>query len=146
MRVLLDTCVLSELQKTNGLVSVHDFVKALPVNNIFISAISLGEIAKGIALLTEGNRKRGLLLWLNGLQAGYEQNIINIDTNISCIWGEITAKAQQKGRQISAGDGLIAAIALHHGLHVITRNVKDFEPTGALIINPWGDGNQGVSQ
>lgn len=134
MRVLLDTCVLSELQKTNGLVSVHDFVKALPVNNIFISVISLGEIAKGIALLTEGNKKRGLLLWLNGLQAGYEKNIINIDTNISYTWGEITAKAQQKGRQISAGDGLIAATALYHGLHVITRNVKDFEPTGAPAV------------
>ena len=38
---------------------------------------------------------------------------------------------------LGAQDGLIAATALRHGLHVVTRNVKDFEETGALIINPW---------
>jgi len=139
MKALLDTCVLSELQKTNGCVSVQDFVKALPTHDIFISAIALGEIAKGVALLAEGNRKRGLLLWLSGLESGYKQNILTIDANVARIWGEITAQAQQQGCQVSVGDGLIAATALYHGLHVITRNVKDFAPTGARIINPWAE-------
>jgi predicted nucleic acid-binding protein len=34
-------------------------------------------------------------------------------------------------------DGLIAATARRHGLYVMTRNTTDFEPTGALLLNPW---------
>ena len=34
-------------------------------------------------------------------------------------------------------DALIAATALVHGMSVVTRNVPDFEPTGAVVINPW---------
>ncbi|PWQ95086.1 type II toxin-antitoxin system VapC family toxin [Leucothrix pacifica] len=139
MRVLLDTCVLSELQKPHCTESVREFVRRLPEKDVFVSAISIGEIAKGIALLDEGSRKRGLLQWLNGLVHNYEENIVSVDKEVSQIWGEITAKAQRRGMQIPAGDGLIAACALHQGLHIVTRNVKDFEPTGALIINPWVD-------
>jgi predicted nucleic acid-binding protein len=51
--------------------------------------------------------------------------------------GKITAKAQQEGYVIHASDGLIAATALQHGLHLMTRNVKDFEPTHVMLINPW---------
>ena len=38
---------------------------------------------------------------------------------------------------ILANDGLIAAIATRYGLHVMTRNTVDFEPTGVMLINPW---------
>ena len=54
----------------------------------------------------------------------------------SRIWGELTAAAQRVGRTVRAGDGLVAATARRHGLHVMT-NVADFEPTGVLLLNPW---------
>ncbi len=34
-------------------------------------------------------------------------------------------------------DCLLAATALVHGLAVITRNAKDFEPMGVRVIDPW---------
>ena len=34
-------------------------------------------------------------------------------------------------------DALIAATALVRGLTVVTRNVDDFEPFGAFLINPF---------
>ncbi|MBB4276272.1 putative nucleic acid-binding protein [Rhizobium mongolense] len=34
-------------------------------------------------------------------------------------------------------DALIAAIALVHGMTVVTRNVRDFEGTGVVIVDPW---------
>jgi predicted nucleic acid-binding protein len=49
----------------------------------------------------------------------------------------LTAAAQKKGQIVAAPDGQIAATAKQHGLYVMTRNVKDFEPTGAMLINPW---------
>jgi hypothetical protein len=32
---------------------------------------------------------------------------------------------------------MIAAIARVHGMTVVTRNVADFAPTGAIVLHPW---------
>ncbi len=34
-------------------------------------------------------------------------------------------------------DAFIAATALVHGMIVVTRNVSDFQMTGAAVLNPW---------
>lgn len=34
-------------------------------------------------------------------------------------------------------DALIAATAVMHGLTVVTRNIKDFEGTGVVLVDPW---------
>ena len=136
MRVLLDTCVLSELNRKNGSGNVRQAVSELPEGATFISVVSVGEIAKGVALLDVSTRQRHLLSWLNGLETAFDESILPVNTEIARTWGEITARAQRQGRTVHTADGLIAATALSHGLHVMTRNTADFEPTGALIINP----------
>lgn len=62
-----------------------------------------------------------------------EWNIADAKSKLS----EALDRAEQQGRPIPAVDGLIAATALRHGLHLMTRNVSDFEATGVLLINPW---------
>jgi predicted nucleic acid-binding protein len=47
------------------------------------------------------------------------------------------AAAEQDGVRLSVVDGLIAATAIHHGLTVVTRNTKDFIPTGVSLLEPW---------
>ncbi|TAI59702.1 VapC toxin family PIN domain ribonuclease, partial [Bradyrhizobium sp. Leo170] len=47
-------------------------------------------------------------------------------------WGRIAAI-----RPRGDIDGLIAATAIVHDLILVTRNVGDFEDTGATVINPW---------
>ena len=138
MRVLLDTNVISELHHPQGNLIVHAVLEQFPDEVQFLSAITIGEIAYGISLRDEGSKKAGLMAWLNGLETGYAPRILGIDIETARIWGEITARARKQGRAVSTSDGLIAATALQYGLHVVTRNVSDFEPTGALIINPWG--------
>ena len=137
MRALLDTCVLSELVRPQSNVSVREAVEGLAEADSFVSVISLGEIERGIGLLDEGARKRGLSEWLDGVQRDYSGRILAVDVEAARLWGGLTARAAKAGRQVGAADGLIAATALRHGLHVMTRNVKDFEPTGAMILNPW---------
>ena len=137
MKVLLDTCVLSEIRHPNGHPAVSQAVREFSDSDVFISAISIGEIAKGVALLPDGARKSELLSWYSGLEQGFGDRILKIDAGIARIWGEVTALAQQRGKQISVTDGLIAATARAHGLHVMTRNVADFTPSGALLLNPW---------
>jgi toxin FitB len=38
---------------------------------------------------------------------------------------------------IPVADGLIAATAIRHGLHVVTHSTPHFEAAGALVVNPW---------
>ena len=139
MRVLLDTCVLSELRLPKINAGVREAFDALDSDDLFVSVLSVGEIAKGIALLQEGRKKRELRTWLLTMERFYSNRLLPVDLETSRIWGEITAAAQRMGRQIPTGDGLIAATARRHGLHVMTRNTADFEATGALLINPWAE-------
>lgn len=137
MRLLLDTCLLSELQKPDGAASVKAFTASLPAESLFVSVISLGEIAKGITLMAEGRKRQVLLAWQAGLATQFGDRITPIDLETAEIWGQLTASGQRRGLAIPAADGLIAATALRHGLHVATRNTPHFEAAGAMVINPW---------
>lgn len=137
MRVLLDTCVLSELRRPTGHPRVRRAIDVLDDADLFVSVISIGEILKGIALLRESRRKRALEAWLRTLERDFADRLLSIDLETCRIWGEVTAAAQKAGRAVHAADGLIAATALRHGLRVMTRNTADFEPTGVLLLNPW---------
>lgn len=137
MMTLLDTCVLSELYHPAGAIHVKQAVAALSPEEIYLSVITIGEISKGIALLAEGQRKRDLLSWLTTIKTTYSNRVLAIDTEVAMIWGDITARAQQKGIVIPSADGLIAATALRHNLRIMTRNVKDFQETGVRLLNPW---------
>ena len=138
MRVLLDTCVISELNRAAGHPRVRNQVAAIESEYLFLSVITLGEITKGITLLDHGTRKVALEEWLLTLEQEYDDRILVIDSEVSRIWGELTAAAQMEGHTIPACDGLIAATAIRHGLHVMTRNTTNFTPTGAMLLNPWG--------
>ena len=139
MRVLLDTCVLSELSRPKGHPAVRRAVEALDARDLYVSVLSVGEIAKGIALLKESQRKNTLQSWLQTLERTYEDRLLPVDLETCHIWGEITAAARKAGRIVPASDGLIAATARRHGLYVMTRNTADFEPAGVLLLNPWQD-------
>jgi predicted nucleic acid-binding protein len=135
--VLLDTCVLSEIQRAQGSAAVRAQVEELDPEHLYLSVITLGELVKGIALLAPGARRRGLERWLLGLEQRYSEHLLGIDAEVSRLWGELTARAQRDGVIIPATDGLIAATARRHGLHVMTRNTKHFAATEVPVIDPW---------
>ena len=82
-------------------------------------------------------RKSDLENWFNHIEKNYCQKILSIDAETANIWGEITAKAKNQGFSLAIADGLIAATAIRHGLHLMTRNVNDFDFTSVLLLNPW---------
>ena len=137
MKALLDTNVLAELVKPNGNPAVKAALDEIPTVNVFLSVLTVGEIVKGIALLAPGARKKHLTKWLAGLENQYAERLLPLDVETARIWGELTARAQKKGVVVPPSDGLLAATALRHGLHVMTRNRKHFEDGGALVIDPW---------
>ena len=137
MRALLDTCVLSELRGGRPNPGVRQAIDEFASDDLYVSVVSAGEIAKGIALLHDSRNKRELESWLRALELGYADRLLPVDLETAHIWGELTAAAQKRGRAIPAAEGLIAATAMRHGLHVMTRNTGDFEATGVLLLNPW---------
>lgn len=136
---MLDTCVLSELRLPGCDPGVRHTVEFLGSENLFVSVLSVGEIAKGIALLRESRKKHVLQSWLQLLERDYADRLLAVDLETSHIWGELTAAAQKTGHIVPASDGLIAATARRHGLHLMTRNTSHFEATGVLLLNPWTD-------
>jgi predicted nucleic acid-binding protein len=131
--------VLSELQRPQGDPRVRTGVERIDADRLFLSAITLGELTKGVTLLSAGRRKTELHSWLSGLEQQFGDRILGIDSDIARMWGKLTARAQAKGVQIPSGDGLIAATAIHHGLTVMTRNSRHFTASGALIMDPWSE-------
>lgn len=137
MRVLLDTCALSELRLPKPDAGVARAIQDLDSDDLFVSVVTIGEIVKGVALLADGQKKRLLQSWLRTLERHYGDRLLPIDLETCRMWGELTAAAQKTGRTIPATDGLIAATARRHGLYIMTRNTADFEPSGVSVLNPW---------
>ena len=134
--IILDTCVVSELYDVNAEPAVVDRVNELGAD-AYLSVITIGELFLGTQLLEAGRRQRALLESLRRTEECFAQRILPIDTEITRLWGQITAETRSIGRQVAPPDGLIAAAALHQGMAVMTRNVSDFAPTGVQVVNPW---------
>lgn len=79
MSLLLDTCVLSELQKGRCHKNVRRTIEEYTEESIFISVITIGEITKGIMLLNESHRKHELQSWLQMIERYYSDRILVID-------------------------------------------------------------------
>ncbi len=137
MRTLLDTCVISEMKRSDANPLVRATVAQRGQDNLFVSAISLGEIQIGISLLPAGRRRMELERWFPDVVKGYADHILPIDLDTALIWGNLSARPQFRGRHRLSVDLLIAATALNHGMSVMTRNTKDFADTGVMLIDPW---------
>ena len=100
--------------------------------------LSLGEIRKGVNLLSTGRKRIELERWLEqDSPAQFAQRLLPVNAQIAELWGAMSAQAQLKGIAMPIIDGLIAATAQHHDLTVTTRNVKDFSKWGIPVLNPW---------
>jgi len=132
---LLDTNVLSELVRPRPNGSVVEWVGAVPDPALHLSALSLGEIRKGVELLRNGPRKERLRLWLEqDLPQWFGDRLLAVTVQVADRWGRLLA---QVARPVPAIDSLLAATALHHGLPVVTRNVSDFRFPGLEVVDPW---------
>lgn len=139
MKTLVDTCVWSELKLSAPNPMVVSSIRQVEQGDLQLSVISMGELQKGISLLPLGRKRAELDNWFNGLQVRFAEQIVDIDLETSLIWGELSARIRLSGNTIGDADLLIAASALRHGFRVMTRNIRDFTPTGVLLVNPWQD-------
>lgn len=135
---LLDTNVVSEVIKPIQNSLVMRWLGKHEEQTLFLSALTIGEIRKGIARLPDGSRKLALERWLTtDLRMRFQGRILAITEDISDRWGRLQAKGREIGRPLPVIDSLLVATALHHELVFVTRNTKDIGFTQIPWANPW---------
>ncbi len=138
MNYLLDTCFISELRKPKPKQSVLDWFDGVDKRGLYVSALTIGELRYGIALLPDNTKKKDLEAWLRSIEDSFAALVILVDAEVAKKWGDMRASAQTRGHNISVVDGLPAATCSTYKLILVTRNEKGFSATGIEILNPWG--------
>lgn len=132
-RYLLDTNVISELRKTRPHGAVVAWLETLRAEQIFLSAVTMGELQTGVEL-TRGQdlaKANEIEIWLTSVEMSFA--FIPMDSACFREWSRLMAGKPDSLRE----DGMIAATARVHGLTVATRDEKDFKHLGVEIVNPF---------
>lgn len=133
---LVDTNVISELRKGDRAnPGVRAFFSALADEDIYLAVQTIGELRRGVDSIRrrgDGPQAQRLEDWLETLLAGYTDRILGFDLDCAQVWGALMSPHPQHPI-----DKQIAAIALIHGLAVVTRNTVDFRHAGLRVVNPF---------
>lgn len=138
MNYLLDTCFLSELHRAEPDPGVAYWIEQTDEHRLYVAALSLGKIQKGVAKLDAGRKRQQIQGWLDQeLRRRFVERILAIDEKVALEWGMLLAAADRIGQPLPVIDSLIAAVAVVNNLTIVTRNEKDFESLPIRLINPW---------
>lgn len=130
---LLDTDVVSALRRPERNAVVSAWVRNQTADRLYTSVITVGEILYGIARQRRRQPEFAAQLerWLESVTALFKDRVLVFDDAAARRWGVLHAELG-----FTSSDLQIAAIAWSRGLTVVTRNVRDFEPTGVSTLNP----------
>jgi predicted nucleic acid-binding protein len=137
MRFLLDTNIISNVTKPTPSRALLAWMADQADQDLYISALTIAEIRRGVLEKPVGKRRRELEAWLtgpDGPQALFAGRVLPFDERAGLAWAKLMADGKARGRPRSALDTIIAAIAEANGCVVVTDNERDFE--GVEIINP----------
>jgi predicted nucleic acid-binding protein len=137
LRFLLDTNAVSEPQRERPDRGYMDWIAEQAADDLSVSALTFGELRRGVAGLDAGRRKSALKAWLTAWLSEFGDRVLPIDLRVAEAWGALSAKLKAEGRVAGFADELIAATALAHGLTLVTRNRRHFLAAGCEIVSPW---------
>lgn len=135
MSLLLDTNVVSELRKPNADPQVARWAEGMDKRDAFLSVITIRELEAGLLLVERRDPNQGARLrsWFERqVLVDYADRLLDIDLAVARRAASLHVPDPRPER-----DALLAATALVHGLTVVTRNTRDFEPLGVKVTNPW---------
>lgn len=139
-RYLLDTNIISNVTKPSPSTALLAWMAEQPDNDLFISALTVAEIRRGLLEKPKGKKRALLEAWFTGQegpQALFAGRVLAFDEKAGLIWAQLMADGTAKGRPRSALDMIIAAVAEANGCVVVTDNERDF--AGLRFVNPLRD-------
>ena len=136
-RYLLDTNIISNVTKPDPSAALLAWMAEQTDNDLFISALTVAEIRRGLLEKPAGKKRNLLEAWFTGPegpQALFAGRVLPFDEKAALLWARLMADGTAKGRPRSALDMIIAAVAETNGCVVVTDNEKDF--AGLKFVNP----------
>ena len=144
---LLDTNVIAELARRGGEPRVLSWAAAQDEARLFISVLTLAEYDQGVHNLPPASPARARIeAEVAGLERRFAGRVLSVGDAVVRRWGRIGGMVRAAtGRAPPVIDALLAATAIEHGLHLVTRNVRDVRTTGASVFDPWRDDPAGFA-
>lgn len=136
---LLDTNVISELNKPSRNAGVVSFIAAQPLDELYLSDITFAEIRFGISKVSDALKRATLESFLDEVRRKFTPRVLPLSENVIYRWRLLVDHGRKTGHTFSQPDLFIAATALEHALTVVTRDVSDFARTGVALVNPWSN-------
>ena len=138
MAWLLDTNVLSELRRPQPEPRVVAFVAGQPLDQLYVSVVTLAEIPFGIESIGDATRRSELYGWLTQkVRPMFDERVVPITEDIMLRWRILVEEGRKTRHTFSQPDLIIAATAIHHGLAVVTRDRSDYDKAHAPVLGPW---------
>ena len=131
MPFLFDTDAISELFKPRPASSYQQWLRFIPREDQFVSAVTVGELYWG------AHRSRDRDRHLENIEGKVipAVTVLPFDVAVARTYGQIRAELEQVGRPLADADLQIAATALFHGLELVTGNIRHFGRVPELAIN-----------
>jgi predicted nucleic acid-binding protein len=131
MAYLFDTDAISEVLRREPSQRYLEWLRTVPREEQFTSAVSVGELYEGAYRSRE--RERHL--------ANISERVLKaltplpFDVATARVFGQIQAQLENEGTPVADADAQIAAVAVYHGLELVTGNLRHFEQVPGLKIN-----------
>lgn len=135
--IVLDTSVVSEVLARRPDPTVMEWLQHQDASSLHLSAATVAEVSCGIALLAPGDRRTALAAAWDSIHTDLADRVLTIGTSVAEAAGAVLAARRRDGRPISCADALIAGVCMARGYALATRNLKDFDGLGIIIIDPW---------
>lgn len=131
---ILDTNVISAVRRSDRAPKVATWLAKQLETDLYVSAITIGEIERGIVLQQSRSPEFTLDLraWLDRTITVFGDRILPLTAQDAQIWGSLSAQIGHSG-----ADLMIAAQALARDASVVTGNGRDFAPTGVRVVDPF---------
>ena len=135
---LLDTNIISELIKPAPNANMTSWLRQQDSESLYISVITIAEIMRGVARISESQKKSKLMSWVRKeIPKQFEGRILDFDHIAALLWGEMQGEGDRVGAPKPVMDTQIAAIAKRFGMTLVTRNEKDFCSLSIEVFNPF---------
>lgn len=134
MKYILDTGVIASSRRTDRAPRLAAWLKARHEEELFLSVVSISEIALGIHLqeAKDPDAAGDLRRWLERTVTVFADRVLAFSAQDAMVWGVLSARIGP-----GPADLMIAAQALTRDAVVVTSNGADFARAGVRVFDPF---------